>query len=1126
MTRLKRIPELKPAQREASDPRHHASVSASAGTGKTHVLTARVLRLLLSGVDPASILCLTFTKAGAAEMAERLNSRLADWVRLSDPHLRHDLFHLGENNDPDTIAFARTLFARVLEARGGGPRILTIHAFAQSLLAGFPAEAGMLPGFTPLGEREEGALARTTLAAMLVDAERGGDLGLLRDVEALSHRLGERDAEKMLMACARAPEAMAAFGSREAIAPKLRRALGVPEGDVDAELAARCHDDSFDLDTLDKIAAANAAWSATRGAEYAEAIGNWRSLSCEERAAALHTIRKIVHTREGGVRAGAGQLKIDPDYAEHAARLGDACAALLDLRAKAALADSFAAALRAGQAFALAYSAAKRAGGFVDFDDLIRNAEALLLQPGIGEWVRYKLDQETDHILVDEAQDTNESQWNIVRALAGEYFAGEGAVRRHRTLFTVGDYKQAIFSFQGTDPAAFDVARRYFERQAHAADQEFRDVSLDTSFRSSPPILALVDQLLADVGREGLGLPDAAHPHDSVHVGRGGSVTLWPPVTADAGEDELGEEGWVPDATRILAGKIARQVAAWLGDPPMLASRGRPVRPEDILILVRNRGSLASLLVARLLQESVPVAGVDRLRLDAPLAVQDLLAAARFAVQPNDDLNLAALLVSPLLGWSQEQLLELAYGREGTLWSRLRAAQGLADAIQSTSSELRDILAMADYATPHAFFETVLSSQDGRRKLLARLGPETLDPIEELLSSALDFEADGAASLDAFLAWFSRGEVSIKRDPSAPLDAVRVMTVHGAKGLQSPIIILADATGDPDTRRGTFINIRHPDHASSFPLFRPPKDQLFEPLKALAEAADRREREEHGRLLYVALTRAEEHLYIGGALGPKARGVPPLASWYLPVEEAIGALGAVEQEDALWGATRRYDGKAQATGTARARERRPLPVPALRSLSWLRSPAPPEARPPLPLVPSSLGPDDAPDPPPSPAMPAAARRGSLLHALFERLPAVAVHQRRVAGAAWLSGSAGVTEADERDALLNAALGIIDDPRFAEIFGPDALAEAPLAAVLPDGTVVTGTVDRLLVTPKSVSLVDFKTGRSAPSGIEEVPPAYLRQIRAYVAALEVIFPGRDVHASLLFTSGPALIPVTG
>ena len=485
--RLKPLDRLEGAQQRASHPRGHAALSASAGTGKTHVLTARVLRLLLSGVDPSSILCLTFTKAGAAEMAGRIHARLAYWVRLEDKKLRKELFGLDEDNDPDSLAKARTLFARVLESTGGGLRIQTIHAFAQSLLAAFPSEAGLAPGFRPIEGREEQLLARATLAELLVAAEREGDLALIRDLQALSLRLGEGGAEAFLRACARAPKAMAALGPREGVEPRLRHLFGLPLGDVDEAIARQCGDEVFDVAALHALAAANRGWGTATGLAGCDAIAAWLARAGAARAAGLDDLAGLVLTKSGDPRkAATGLLKADPDYEAHAARLADCCRRLLTTRRVAAMLVPLAAGLRAGQSYALAYGAAKRAAGLVDFDDLIREAEALLITPGMGEWVRYKLDQRTDHILVDEAQDTNESQWNIVRALTLEYFAGEGASQRHRTIFTVGDYKQAIFGFQGTDPQSFDRARAWFAKEAAGIDRDFLDLSMDKSFRSSP----------------------------------------------------------------------------------------------------------------------------------------------------------------------------------------------------------------------------------------------------------------------------------------------------------------------------------------------------------------------------------------------------------------------------------------------------------------------------------------------------------------------------------------------------------------------------------------------------------------------------------------------------------------
>jgi ATP-dependent helicase/nuclease subunit A len=1110
--RLRPLAQLEGDQLRASAPRDHAALSASAGTGKTHVLTARVLRLLLSGVDPASILCLTFTKAGAAEMAGRIHQRLAHWVRLKDADLGHELVALGEDPGPETRERARILFARVLEATGGGLRVQTIHAFAQSLLAAFPSEAGLSPGFRPLEGREQQQLARTTLAGLLVGAEEGGDLALIRDVQALSLRLGEGGAEGFLKACAAAPAAMAALGPREGVEARLRHVFGLPLGDIDALIAAECGDEPFDVANLGALAEANRAWGTATGLAAYDRIATWIAKDGPGRSGGLGDLVNIVLTKTGDPRKiPAGLLAADPAYELLATLLAARCRVLLALRATAAMVAALAAGLRAGQSFALAYGAAKRASGLVDFDDLIREAERLLLTPGMGEWVRYKLDQQTDHILVDEAQDTNESQWNIVRALAGEYFAGEGASHRRRTIFTVGDYKQAIFGFQGTDPKSFDVARAWFAREAAAIERDFLDLSMDRSFRSSPPILEVVDRVVGDLGHTALGLPRPPNPHGSSHQGRPGSVTLWLPFTDESGADEeAGEEGWISDAARRYAARLARQVRAWLDAPFQVESRGRPLRPEDILILVRRRGELAALLVARLHAEGVPVAGVDRLLLSAPLAVQDLLAAARFAAQPLDDLNLASLLVSPLFGWSQQDLFDAAFGRKGALWPHIRAR---------APAGLHDILAMADYATPHSFFETILSGpQGGRRRLLERLGPEARDPIEELLSSALEFESRPAASLQAFLDWFARGDVEIVRDPSAPLDAVRVMTVHGSKGLQSPVVILADACADPD-RAGPGARLAALDIGDgvAIPVFRPRKDELAEPLKGQVEARDKLEREEHWRLLYVALTRAEERLYLGGTLGPRDQGGPAEASWYHAVEGALTGLGAGWADSPLWARELRHGPWERVTKIAPKAIERPEVIP-----EWIARPAPDEERPPRPLAPSSTGEDDVADPPPNADQRAAGQRGKWLHNLFERLPGVAPDLRRALALQWLEHSAGVTGAGEREELADAACAIIADPRFADLFGAEALAEAPIAAVVASGAVVSGTADRLLVRDERVLIADFKTGRRVPASAAEIPAAHLRQMAAYRSALRVIFPDRRVEAALLYTAGPLLL----
>ena len=1116
------LPRLRDAQAAASAPDRHVWLSASAGTGKTQVLAARVFRLLLRGVDPGAILCLTFTKAGAAEMAGRINERLAAWVRMSAPLLSRDLDALGERPTAELQARARTLFARVLDAPGGGVRIGTIHGFCGSLLAAFPLEAGLAPGFRALEPREEAVLARQALAAMLVDAAGEGRSAPEEAIGALSLRLGEGGAEGFLAACARGGEALEALPV--AIGPWLRRTLDLPSGTAEEALVDACG--AIDADAVHRLAAANRAWATATGHKHADVLERWMAAAAPARAETLAHLTAVVRTGSGGLRKPSAKLlDHEPDYADLAQALGDDCARHLSIAARIAYADLLAGGLTVGREYARAYAAAKRRAGAVDFDDLIATAVRLLEQPGIGEWVRFKLDQVTEHVLIDEAQDTNASQWAIVRALADEFFVGRGIYApRTRTLFTVGDFKQAIFGFQGTDPYTFEGAGRRFGEQARAAhggddwpEHErglpLANLSLTHSFRSTRPILSFVDAALDAVGEPGLGVVGALERHASEVAGPG-TVELWPPVIGGDDEVEEGEEGWVDEPVRLLAGRVARTVRRWLSDGLMLAKERRPLRPEDVMILVKRRGDLASLLVARLYAEGVPVAGVDRLRLNAPLAVQDLLAAVRFVLQPDDDLSLASLLVSPLIGWSQDELMVAAPRASGSLWRHLVATQP-ADRL----TPLRAMLNRADLTTPHEFLEELLSGPlDGRRKLIRRLGAEARDPIEELLTAALGFETGTTPSLQRFLDWFDRGEVEIVRDPSAPLDAVRVMTVHGAKGLQAPLVILADATADPTAAPRSTLRWIYEEGAAPIPILRPRADERGGCLDDVAAETERRDLEEHWRLFYVAATRAEERLVVAGALGARAQGVSPVHSWYAAADRALTALGVAE------GVAERVFTEAglPPREAAVTPPRAPAPVaPTVPLPDWSRRPAPTEARPPRPLAPSSLGDDAVADPPSGARLREAAERGRLIHALFERLPALAPAARAAAADRWLERAGAVADPALRRSIADGVLAILTDPALAELFDGDALAEAPITATLDDGLVVAGTVDRLLVTADRVRLVDYKTGR-VPADLAGAPPYHLRQMAAYAAALAMIFPGRAVEAMLLYTAGPLLL----
>ncbi|NNC48062.1 MAG: double-strand break repair helicase AddA [Sphingomonas sp.] len=1105
-------------QEKAANPAAHASLSASAGTGKTHVLTSRVLRLLLQGVAPETILCLTFTKAAAAEMENRIMARLASWVRMKDDRLSGDLRALDEPDSPDHREAARRLFARVLDA-SGGMRIQTIHSFCQRLLAAFPAEAGAPTGIEPLEERAADRLARETLAALASAAEECGDEAFLDDLSTLSSRMGEGGALDYLMRCADHSASLAKLPHDHMIEPELRSIIDLPEGDADAILAERLR--TIDEHLFDRLIAANrAAASAKTAAAILERLEAFKHGDVARR------IRLLSELADGLLRKDdrepckplKGHLAADPDYPLHVERFAQWWKALAAIPHMVTLVQAQAAGLRAGARFAKAYADAKRAIGAADFGDLINWSRRLLAQPEIGAWMRYKLDQRTDHILVDEAQDTNAAQWDIITAMADEYFDGDESFR---TLFIVGDFKQAIYGFQGSRPQEFVEQRNRYKGLAQdlqAAWQEagegrsprnFRDLDITRSFRSAQPILDIVNRFIETKGYDALGLDRKPPDHVAAKDLRG-RVELWPAFQLGEYDGDEGEEGWMPDRDRLYARHLAEQVAR-------LTEDGTP--PGDILILLRSR-QLAPLIVARLYEEKVPVAGVDRLLLSEPLAVRDLLATLRFASQPLDELNLACLFVSPLIGWDHDLLHTLAFRRRGSLWDSLRARRDENEEFAEAHRILSRLLSMADFETPARFLEEVLSgSIQGRRKLTARLGDEALDPIDELMLSAIEFERSEGGGIDVFLDWLERGEMIVKREAGEAGDAVRVMTVHGAKGLEAPIVILADATVNPKQLGGPESQLIFPlKDTGPLPLVRPRKPERVAPYDEIMALMEESDLQEHWRLLYVALTRAAERLIVTGTFPARGKELPA-DCWWNAVERALQAQGAAKIR-APWGG----EGLAHEGGSGRrGRKAEIVGPPAVDRPDWLDKPAPQEARPPRPLSPSALDVDEnVTYPPPGPAQQEAARRGSLLHSLFERLPGVGPERRREVADRWLEKSAGIADAPIREDLVNAALRVIDDPAFADLFGPEALAEAPIAATLADGRVIAGTVDRLLVRENNVELVDFKTGRLVPESVTQVPRAHLRQMEAYAAALRVIFPEREVSAALLYTSGPRLI----
>lgn len=1138
---------LRDNQLTAAEPEANVWLSASAGTGKTQVLSARVLRLLLlPDVEPSQILCLTFTKAGAAEMANRINAVLARWVRLPAAVLAKELGYLGADIGPATQERARSLFASVLDCPGGGLRIDTIHAFAQYLIGNFPEEAGLAPGTRVLDDRSSELLARAVLTDMVEEAERTNDVPILDGLTRFTTRKDPGALHKWLMRAAGAQELWKGPGSwQPPMAARVRQLLDMPADADEAWANEPLDPDVFPDHQLEAMLPALDGWKAKTGQETAAFIRQWLALDGAARVGAAAGFYSTVLKKDGDPRKMEAPAKADPMFPARQEEIAEALRLVEERRALLACAETVTSALEIGRAFAVRWDARKAREGWLDFADLIRKAAALLGRSEAADWIRYKLDRHFDHILIDEAQDTNQSQWDIVEALIDDFFSGEGARGdKLRTIFTVGDYKQAIFGFQGTSPENFARAKeRIFARidaarsgirasRTNRREPDWKDLDLGESYRTADIVLGFVNRMIDLLGFGEFGLDKAPPEHKGAE--RPGLVTLWPPVfvTAAAGdggeeedEDSGGERDWVPRNDTLLADKIAEQVRRWVTlDEPFVLEKGsrRHAQAGDIMVLVRQRKELAAQIVAKLHARGVPVAGIDRLRLGAPLAVKDVLAALRFAAQPQDDLSLANLLASPLIGWTQDDILEhVPREPKQRLWDHLKR-EDAPPFVAETAEKLRDLLRRADYHTPQALISWLLTGPwQGRARLVERLGAEANDPLDELLNAAFAYEAEHWPSLAGFLTWFDAGTGDLKRDSDSASGQVRVMTVHGSKGLQAPIVILADATGAPGDPGNLALEDDpfglDPDRRRAVPLPPLAKHEKAGRVSEAEEAAKCAAMQEHWRLLYVALTRAEEALFIGGSLNKREakKGEPHEGSWYARLAPLFEGD---ELDDPVWDWRKEWGLRAaplEAGDTTGAGEAVPdLP-------RWMTTPIGPEPRPPRPLAPSAAGEEAGAEPPlPPEAARDAARRGSLIHKLLERLPDVPAEARGEAARRWLERQAGDWPEAARAEMLAAALGVLDHPGFAAIFSGAALAEVPLAAIV-DGVVVAGTADRLLIEEHAITVVDFKTTRRPPASAAAIPLATLRQMAAYAAALEAIYPGREVRAWVLYTHAPVL-----
>ena len=1097
-------------QVQAADPQMSTWLSANAGSGKTRVLTDRVARLLLDSVSPQHILCLTYTKAAASEMQNRLFNRLGEWAMLPSDRLEQQLHELGLDRSigKTELRRARTLFARAIETPGG-LKIQTIHSFCASILRRFPLEAGVSPQFIEMDDR-----AAKQLRNDIVEEMAAGDK--VDAVDALVAYFTDGDLSKLTEEIVKNSASLPAekediwklFEIGPDVTPQSILSSFAPY-DIPAlfkvllpALRAGSPKDLIAYEKLNLLDPSNIRYDDLEVLESVFLYG-------KSAAHPFGAKTGMFPTKPTQAKLGAMQDRLN-DLLLHTERAHK-------LRISLYSAEKTWALHRFAAEFLPIYNERKLLRGWLDFDDLINVTARLLGNPLVAQWVLYRLDGGIEHILVDEAQDTSPRQWQVIERLTQEFSAGEGAHKdRQRTIFVVGDKKQSIYSFQGADPDEFDRMCTFFERKLNDAGQSLQPLELEYSFRSAEPILRLVDSTFRHRANQGVG--EVRHKTNQLDLP--GRVDLWPVV--EKTETTEDKEWFDPQdmvarnhETVILARQIAQTIHDMCHDKVLIPEQDRenglimrPVQEGDFLILVQRRSPLFHEIIRACKSLGLSIAGADRLKIGGELAVRDLTALLSFLATPEDDLSLASALRSPLFGWSEQDLFNLAYHRpEKTfLWSQLRQ-------VRDTYSETIDILESlrndADFLRPYELLERILTRYDGRRKLLARLGEEAEDGIDALLAQAMSFEQMEVPSLTGFITWLQAEEVEIKRQMDSSGNRIRVMTVHGAKGLESPIVIM------PDT-----VSVGRPSKDELYKtengvvIWKTNADTSAQVMTDARNTVRMRDEQERMRLLYVAMTRAEKWLIVCGAGKTDKDG----KNWHAMIGEGMKHAGATEMMFPT-GPGLRLEGGNWNIGESSSKQHSdhpsdPLPI-------WAETAANIPERPQQTLSPSGLGgakalageglEDDE-----------ARIRGSRIHLLLEHLPDHPKIQWQDLASKLLPDTAP----DELVDVFSEARAVLENPDFSHIFAPDTLAEVPVSATLEElgNRRIHGNIDRLIISDDHILAVDFKSNAIVPQNAKDVPDGILRQMGAYQAALEQIFPNHSVSTAILWTRDCSLMPL--
>jgi ATP-dependent helicase/nuclease subunit A len=1093
-----------------ADPSYSLWVSASAGTGKTKILIDRVLSLLVQGIEINKILCMTFTNAAAQEMLERIYQETTNWIAHSETELFICLEKLLHRPPaPQEMRKATSLLEDITHPLNI-LKVKTIHSFCSDIAHKFALEMDLNPSIQILDHTELKAFIKEVKSRIFLKKE------IFNTGLNIISQITEAKLEEIIEVIITSKTKLEAVfcNDIDTIENKLKYLFKCNNlSNIEELLKDFCnHTTHSKLLPLGNIIKAGGITDLDK----AQRIESWLNSALEIKISKIEDYLSCFLKKDGEKLKKVFSLgvtsKLDISLLD---TIQDLCYEYIENKKSLCLIENTKLFLKLSQFVLEQYQQYKKSKNSLDYNDLITKTANILRSENMSNWILYKLDHQIEHILVDEAQDTSAEQWLIIDSLSTEFFSGVSAIEVPRSIFIVGDEKQSIFSFQGANPEIFNLMQQYFKERILASTGKFAEITLDTSFRSAPIILDCVDKVFNDpiLQRSVTTKPHILHTaHRSNYEG---SIEVWPLVKSIK-LDSYKHESWnLPvkrvekyNASKVLAKLLALKIKEWLSKGKFLSSYDRNLLPSDIMVLVRKRSEFIDHFIDYCKKFHIPISGKDRINLKDQIVFEDLLSLAKFALLPEDDLNLACLLKSPIIGITEEELFQLCHTRHSSVWNSLIEKQTTNKRFKKITEELMLYFNMADFMSPFEFFYKVLEIYDGKKKFISRLGLQVTDILEEFLRQAEKFEKDANISLQSFVIWIERNTFDTKNQTSS-LNTIQIMTVHSAKGLQAPVVILADPMDIPENNELLY-------WLDDIPVWPAKQSLLNQECTLLKQQYLKQQLDEYYRLLYVALTRAEDELII---CGYEKLSVLSSNSWYQLLWQKLYTDSSLKMFECLG------DMEIEAFTS---------PYYIKLGAQHMFYPLSTENTSQATLLPSFLE---------EPFIEAAHKyfkptesietsdenfflKGQVMHRLLEFLPSIPQDYHRSLAASLLQSLSLPTL---EVGLDNKALTILNDKNFDFIFyNKNSIAEVNIAGyleILGETFFVSGKIDRLILEENEVIIIDYKTNKILPKTEADIKLSYLKQILTYRQLIKKIFPQKNIRIMLLWTEEKNLMEIS-